>query len=286
MFAIYTTAGACSQAQFLSDMVALATGETNKANLSAGCNQAATSIFAGYQVAGWSVYDAAAGANAQTLRAQNQDGSTYKYATLNVLSAANFTFTLSESWNSGTHTGTNNCVTPNVAWAVSLSFYIYITSKNWFIWNVSNLVGSYIAEFIRLGQPVGYPCAVISPPNGGAGATLPGVTVTTINSTVPRAKNGSGAGDLTVQNVWLNPYCIGGTQTTSILSPAPYRATNESVLVPATSWGVQMLAAGTEILGTCYDFYQRAGGSTGDEISYNGVTYIYWPSGSIMVPKG
>jgi hypothetical protein len=108
MHSIYGYISGVTQAQLLSDIVAMLTGETNKANLSAGCDQAATTISAAYDVAGWTVYDAAAGTNAQVLRAPCVgDGSQYKYAEINTNTSGQVFIGLWESWNSGTHTGTN-----------------------------------------------------------------------------------------------------------------------------------------------------------------------------------
>lgn len=55
---------------------------------------------------GWSEYDASAGTNKKCWRAANADG-TYKYVTIDWNTSGYVLLQLWESWNSGTHTGTN-----------------------------------------------------------------------------------------------------------------------------------------------------------------------------------
>jgi hypothetical protein len=56
---------------------------------------------------GWASYDASAGTNARAYRAVNKDGSTYKYIVIDVNSTGYIIMKNYESWNSGTHVGTN-----------------------------------------------------------------------------------------------------------------------------------------------------------------------------------
>ena len=108
MYASYYYSASSTAADILADVVAILTGETNKANLSASCNQTSTSIDASVNVAGWSVYDASAGTNAQCLRAAVADNaSQYKYLVIDTNTAGYIFTKVYEDWNSTTHTGTN-----------------------------------------------------------------------------------------------------------------------------------------------------------------------------------
>ncbi len=108
MYASYYYSAGSTAANILADVVAILTGETNKANLSANCDQTNTSISAAVTVAGWSVYDASAGTNAQCLRAAVADNaSQYKYMVIDTNSAGYIMTKIYEDWNSTAHTGTN-----------------------------------------------------------------------------------------------------------------------------------------------------------------------------------
>ena len=99
-----------NQANMLSDIIAILTGETNVNNLSATCDKANTTITAAVEVAGWTVYDASAGTNAKCIRAAiSDDGSNYygKYIVVDTNSSGYLYLKLYESWNSGSHSGTN-----------------------------------------------------------------------------------------------------------------------------------------------------------------------------------
>lgn len=56
---------------------------------------------------GWTLHDAAAGTNQRCYRAQNKDGTTYKYVVLDLSTANSLKLKVYESWNETTHTGTN-----------------------------------------------------------------------------------------------------------------------------------------------------------------------------------
>lgn len=106
MFAKYEYQAGSTLANIMSDIVALLTGETVVANLSADCVDANSYIFSTV-AAGWTVYDAAAGTNAQCLRALNLDGSTYKYLVVDLNTANKMYGKVYQSWDAGAHTGTN-----------------------------------------------------------------------------------------------------------------------------------------------------------------------------------
>lgn len=184
MFARYEYNAGATGVNIANDIIAIFTGETNKANLSAACNQSPTYINS-TNAAGWTVYDATAGTNAQVIRAINIDASTYKYLYIDV----NQTFSNSiyvsgyESWNSGSHVGTNQiyarsdvvkeaCLTVDltnggVIFIGSTTKYIFISGFQSGLWNAPpNYAGQYkpllCFEFPR-NDPFntvgnGYPC--------------------------------------------------------------------------------------------------------------------------------
>lgn len=57
MFAVYAYSNSATLANIIKDIGDILTGTTNKANLSAGCAQADTSIATDYTVAGWTMWD-------------------------------------------------------------------------------------------------------------------------------------------------------------------------------------------------------------------------------------
>lgn len=105
MFTRYDYIAGATLAQVIADIALLLTGTSAKASLSASCAQANTNIIATV-AAGWSVWDAAAGTNAQVFRALNGDGTTYKYMYVGV-TATTYDVRCYESWNATTHVGTN-----------------------------------------------------------------------------------------------------------------------------------------------------------------------------------
>lgn len=109
MFARYDYKAGSTLSEVMADIALLLTGTTAKASLSASCVQATTDIVSTV-AAGWSVYDAAAGTNAQVFRALCADGVTYKYMWIQ-LTATTFEVRCYESWNATTHVGTNLAAT-------------------------------------------------------------------------------------------------------------------------------------------------------------------------------
>lgn len=99
---------------------------------------------------GWAVYDASAGTSAKAYRALNLDGSTYKYIVLDYSASGYIKMKVYESWNSGTHAGTNlafqsdganYCQRVNLSAGATLYLYAqaaYLLSTN----VISGVVGS------------------------------------------------------------------------------------------------------------------------------------------------
>jgi len=109
MFARYNYIAGSTVANIMADIVAILTGTTDKATLSASCDQANTYIYNTYTNAEWILHDNAAGTNRVVLKGARFDAPTgYEYAMLDFSSVANkFGIKLYETWNETTHTGTN-----------------------------------------------------------------------------------------------------------------------------------------------------------------------------------
>jgi hypothetical protein len=110
MYAVYQYAAGGTRANVLSDVTAIFAGETNKANLSATCVQAQTTITS-TTASGWSVHDSAPATDAKVLKAAHSDeGSVYKYAYLTITDSS-LRVDLATSWNEVAHTGTKSNMT-------------------------------------------------------------------------------------------------------------------------------------------------------------------------------
>ncbi len=106
MHTTYKYIPGATPANILTDLIAILTGETNPANLSADCDQANTTISTTVSVAGWTVHDSAASATSQVIKAPYvDDGTAFKYLEIKIDSYI-------ETWGYETfdevnHTGTN-----------------------------------------------------------------------------------------------------------------------------------------------------------------------------------
>lgn len=199
MYAVYTHNNSTSQANLVNDIVLLLTGTTNPASLSADCVTGSTTVSTTYDAAGWTLYDAAAGSNLQVIRALQQDGVTYKYVGIEASSTSVFRITVYESWNSGTHVGTNGVTSNNVAWSSTTQqpFYIYASQQAIVItcFNSSTYaspacaleVDNTLATFIA-GYPTTFTFSSANDISQGTG---------------PRIKNPKASGDLTTTSTFF-----------------------------------------------------------------------------------
>ena len=108
MFSQYTYKAGSTLANVLSDIIAILTGETDKNNLSSDCELTSTSIWSTV-AAGWTLHDAAAGADAQCIKALCEDGVTYKYVVIDMSATNTLVTKVYESWDAVGHSGTNLC---------------------------------------------------------------------------------------------------------------------------------------------------------------------------------
>jgi hypothetical protein len=109
MYAKYVYNASSDKDNILADILALLTGETNKANLSADCNQTGTEIVATV-AAGWTLHDASAGTSKKAIKAAvYDDATTYKNVVLDASAAGYLKTVVYETWNEVSHSGTNKC---------------------------------------------------------------------------------------------------------------------------------------------------------------------------------
>ncbi|MBF0629105.1 MAG: hypothetical protein HQL91_12885 [Magnetococcales bacterium] len=107
MYSKYVYLAGASAANILADLVAILTGETVVANLSASCDKAQTTILSTIP-AGWSLHDGSAGTNAKTIKAPLADDATkFKYVVLDANTAGYIQTKVYETWDATAHTGTN-----------------------------------------------------------------------------------------------------------------------------------------------------------------------------------
>lgn len=306
MYAVYNYVAGASQANIIADVVKMLTGETNKANLSADCVQANTSITASFASAGWSVYDASAGTNYQVLRALNNDGSTYKYVGVKADSSSVWRLAIYESWNSSTHVATNpaeNAISgTSMSWNPTAGGYIYIyaSARSIVIRNYHSSTwqargGGLVFEYSRDMVPASYPCHIIS--NSGN---------STYSAIGPRTKNVATTGDYASGNAGSN------IQTTHAMWSAGHLNQyfgNQSVYNRDASETVTLVLSKIDVYGdsnifaanignfrhgSSYDIYTMHNviGGMLDEVTISGQQYIIFTDGlcgngyNVVVPKG
>lgn len=177
MLVKYSWLSGATVANVLSDIAAILCN-TPVANLSAGCDKVNSAIVYNTIASNWEVYDNVA--LAPVIRSLNADGTSYKYATLGVLTNR-LTAKVYESWNAVTHTGLNPGVggianmsigatsppTPQGATpltnngttvSVAGTLYIYATARTLVVDRI------LIAEFTRSSVALDstYPCVTIT----------------------------------------------------------------------------------------------------------------------------
>lgn len=202
MYAVYTHDSSTTQANLVNDIILILTGTTNTASLSADCVTASSSITTTYAVAGWTLHDASAGSNLQVVKALQQDGVTYKYVGIQATSTTAFSIVVYESWNAGTHTGTNDVTSNSITWSSSTQqpFYIYATQQAIVITLQTTAISGSFAS----------PCCALEVDNT-LGTFIAGYPTTFTYSTAndisqgtgPRVKNPKAPGDLTTTSTFF-----------------------------------------------------------------------------------
>jgi hypothetical protein len=293
MYAVYNYKAGSTQAQVLSDIVAILTGTTLVSSLSASCVQVNSSIVS-TEAAGWSVYDASAGTNQQVLRVLNQDATTFKYWGVQMTTTTAFTMTAYESFNSSTHVGTNTCTSSTGAWDATNGgfFYIYATPKNivFLSWlsatGYKGLTGS-LFEITRDTIPSTYPCWILDTLGTGIGINL-SLLGSTSGMQIPRVKNVSTTGDTltssTASSMGYGVVTAVGNATS--VGGGYYRDASETQYVAMNSTGA--VYNGTW-LGSGYDLKAvtiLSGVNILDEIVISGVNYVNFGNGVTTASSG
>lgn len=211
---------------------------------------------------GWAVYDASAGTNARAYRALNADGVSYKYVVLNYNTASVLWIYVYESWNSGTHAGTNQAEVgayPEIDLTNGGTLYCFVTSKWLLVRSVSNLGtwSSFVGGLVEIRREL---------PEDTAIAGIPPYAY--VSSTVgaqyaPRIKNGN-----TGYSAAYNTAHIFGTT----LSAVPATANNwNSKYFVVDLYAFNSLAVGYEYRGLWFGIkgYASGQGANMDDMTLN-----------------
>lgn len=283
MYASYYYSAGSTAANILADVVAILTGETNKANLSASCNQTNTNIDASANVAGWSVYDASAGTNAQCLRAAVADNSSqYKHLVLDFSSAGYMKMKVYDTWNNSAHTGTsmasysdNNNYVPRINLSAGGVLYITASVRHCLVFSYQNsawgsTTGANWAGILERTRR--------SPWDTVSNALPPFIFACGLTYMYePRRLNNLGAEVSTTGAPVTYQHPLGTTAPPTTTVPIDSNVNLGHAMLP---FGVINIGDGhfggditslTDIWLTTHNY-----GSTGDTIVYNGNEYIIW----------
>lgn len=306
MYAVYCYAAGATAANVNADLIKLMTGETNKANLSADCVQANTSIVSTVP-AGWTVYDSAAGGNSQVIRSLCADGTTYKYYKVNVSSTTVIDYNSYEGWNNTTHVGTNPTMPTaygSGAWSSVNGgyFYMYVSNRSIVCLSFTsaayqNINGALFFETTRDGILPGYPCFFQYGFNSN-NVLYFGSTSSAFYS--PRMKNNSSTGDVLSSSMSYSGIMMAQNCSSAAIPDTVgfYRDASEANNIAYYKIGISAHNAGSEsrlgrrYLGEVYDVFcvASAVGSARDEFTSGGKTYVLHgnPAGSslyLALPK-
>lgn len=153
MYLQYKTNSTWIVSELMSDIVAIFTGTTNVASLSASCDKVNTQILANTISSNWTVYDPMVGDVDYTkvLSAPDYAGATTKYLKIRWRTNYGPSFVSYTSWNNSTHTGTDATYetqlaggnTPNMVTTSALVLYILVSTEYFHIIPYQN--GSMLA---------------------------------------------------------------------------------------------------------------------------------------------
>lgn len=290
MYAVYNYKAGSSVTNLINDLVKLATGETNKANLSADCVQANTTIISTV-AAGWTVHDADAGANSQVIKCLQADGTTMKYFRLTGVSNTSYRGTAYESWNATSHTGTNPTGDTNGFmigdWDTVNGgyFYIYVSPRTIFMRPYHTAAwkgpGSFIClEYTKESVFAGYPSYIVSASNYNYTSSPVAGGVYWLG---PRIKMPNTTGDYATGTNGHMTHAVGVSTGASLsATESPYcRDSSEAIYVVTYKLEVRHTPAtytqiGVHRCGEVYDILGMSGvlGANLDEITISGKTYV------------
>lgn len=279
MFAAYSYNSGISQANFLSDVVAIITGETNVNNLSSGCNKAASSILTTYNTSGWAVHDSAAATNRVVVKAPCADGVKTKYVILDTQTTGKLSHGGAETWDATTHSGTNFLAGTSFTNINNITAGFDTSSGTLFIYaDVHNIIMTFKTTGAMLGISApaieftrdssianiskGYPCW---------GAVAPSTQI--VSS--PRIKNMVASGDMTAANARIYMASIYGSGVNvSSIGRDETESTIISTLPPYSAFISNAIYFGSMNIDAV--FAHPNVGAELDEMIVNSKTYIRW----------
>jgi len=285
MLSSYFYGAGATAANILADQVAILTGETNVANLSASCDKVNTVIDASVTVAGWTLHDAAAGTNAVCLKAAMADNaSQYKYLVVDTNTAGYIFLKGYETWDAEGHSGTNliyrsdgNAYSQRINTTLGGRLDISASVRHCFAYSYQNgLYGSSTGTA---------PCGILertrrSPWDTVANGYPPFVFMSGFNTNIsyePRSLSAAGS-DVVASYAAATPiHFLGVLTNPSTTVPSDELKTPKHMMIP---FGVARIAdghLGGDISSLC-DIWLTTynSGSTYDTLVVGSATYMIW----------
>ncbi len=299
MYAKYITNTTSTVVDILEDIKKLITGTVDVNLLSASCDKTNTEIHTSVNLAGWELWDDAAGTNIKVFRSPVYDNpSQYKYLKIDLSTAGYIACSTSDGWNATTHVAVNpmsanNTYGQRFSTAAPNTFYIHSSNRMFFILSsYLSVVGTgsnrswFLSEYVRWSpwdtSSGGYLNVCANNYNGIAQYPASG-RYKDSNAADQNTNWNSGSGLTTPYGASLG-FVVNATNTRSMmLSPLFYNVASSGHL------GGNITEA-SGIYG-CTPIT----GSYGDEITLGGTTYIYYGGSqsitsqtniSTLFPKG
>lgn len=289
MYVSYFYSAGATITNILADVVAILTGETTVANLSASCDKVNTIIDASVNVAGWTLHDASAGTNAVCLPAAVAgNASQYKYLVVDTNSAGYILLKGYETWDAGGHSGTNLIYNSNTNTAAqrintTLGGRLDISASVRHVFAFSYQNGLYGSSYGAS------PCGILertrrSPWDTVANGYPPFVFLNGFQTYVsyePRSLSAAGS-DVVASYAGVPPIHFFGTATNPTTTvPSDELKTPKHMLIP---FGVSRITdghLGGDISSLC-DIWLTTynSGSTYDTLVVGSATYVIWAVGT------
>lgn len=294
MYATYNYKVGATAINILADIALILTGTTDKATLSADCVQANTEILTNVSVAGWTLHDAVS-ATRKIFKApwHVDNGSGYNYLELDVGTAGYIKSHGWEGWNNGTHVGTNQTYpTPgHQPINITTGGYLYVSAQSGHscliysfangVWGGSQGGPDALVEYPRRAiwdtTANAYPCMCKVYSQGNQGF---------ISALFSRVVNAAGADVLGGTAIGITGTIFGNmTDLNHVNDSTPATTLPSADKSPRHIFlPIEVFNMGFGFIGGCLstygDFYitTRSYGTSLDEVTYNGNTYVVWPA--------
>lgn len=277
----YVSTTTASQAQIISDFAQLASG-ASISSLSASCDKTYTSSV-NVTAPGWTLFDNAAPNSGQIISCSDADALTTKYVRIATQSASVIEIGTSETWNAGTHTGTNaSTVIGTVQFVANTvnTYWLFITPRTFAVFSyVSNslnlAIACEVAREIQYLKNSTYPVVY----TGNLTAMIP--TLDTHQGQMARMKSLTAAGDLLGSNsrAWTATLGMKYQSSATMMGPptASIRMADETPYFEIRPmWLVNAVGPNSAIIGKLYDVMDitKTAGNTLDTISDGTNTYM------------